>query len=270
MTFEKLAILIERYNIPHDVEILSDSGWECNATNMDGIYYSKKEKTIIFTQGTGREEYFEPEWELIWTNLTRGNINNYFCIDTKRGNQVRLNSEDFTCSMLKEKLIKELKDNNEFEHYYGIKETQENLDYLEQNLDLCQPLYWTIQVLNNKNIYEDMGYIGLNIQGSDLDSEIYIFRQYRNKGYGKAVLKTLVDYAFDGRLKIYNHKTREIEPFRPKTIKATVRVENIACQALMESCGFKVPDDFAAMMIVFDDDCTSDCYSIECVKYICE
>ena len=77
MTFEKLALLIERYNIPHDVEILSDSGWECNATNMDGIYYSKKEKTIIFTQGTGREEYFEPEWELIWTNLTRGNINNY-------------------------------------------------------------------------------------------------------------------------------------------------------------------------------------------------
>ena len=109
MTFEKLALLIERYNIPHDVEILSDSGWECNATNMDGIYYSKKEKTIIFTQGTGREEYFEPEWELIWTNLTRGNINNYFCIDTKRGNQVRLNSEDFTCSMLKEKLIKEQK-----------------------------------------------------------------------------------------------------------------------------------------------------------------
>ena len=38
MTFEKLALLIERYNIPHDVEILSDSGWECNATNMDGIY----------------------------------------------------------------------------------------------------------------------------------------------------------------------------------------------------------------------------------------
>ena len=46
MTFEKLALLIERYNIPHDVEILSDSGWECNATNMDGIYYPKKKKQL--------------------------------------------------------------------------------------------------------------------------------------------------------------------------------------------------------------------------------
>lgn len=46
MTFEKLALLIERYNIPHDVEILSDSGWECNATNMDGIYTPKKKKQL--------------------------------------------------------------------------------------------------------------------------------------------------------------------------------------------------------------------------------
>ena len=44
MTFEKLALLIERYNIPHDVEILSDSGWECNATNMDGITPKKKKQ----------------------------------------------------------------------------------------------------------------------------------------------------------------------------------------------------------------------------------
>lgn len=50
MTFKKLKELIEKYKIPSNVELLSDSGWECNETDMDGVFYNQKENHIIFTQ----------------------------------------------------------------------------------------------------------------------------------------------------------------------------------------------------------------------------
>ena len=50
MTFEKLQALIEKHNIPKNVRLLSDSGWECSETEMDGVYYNEKENHIIFTQ----------------------------------------------------------------------------------------------------------------------------------------------------------------------------------------------------------------------------
>ena len=50
MPFEKLKELIEKYNIPANVRLLSDSGWECDETEMDGVFYNKKENHIIFTQ----------------------------------------------------------------------------------------------------------------------------------------------------------------------------------------------------------------------------
>lgn len=46
LTFEKLSNIIEKYNIPKDVHLMSDSGWECNATEMNGILYNEKEKII--------------------------------------------------------------------------------------------------------------------------------------------------------------------------------------------------------------------------------
>jgi len=50
LTFEKLKELIEKHNIPTDVKLLSDSGWECDETEMDGVFYNEKENHIIFTQ----------------------------------------------------------------------------------------------------------------------------------------------------------------------------------------------------------------------------
>jgi hypothetical protein len=50
MTFEKLKELIKKHNIPANVKLLSDSGWECNATDMDGVFYNEKENHIVFTQ----------------------------------------------------------------------------------------------------------------------------------------------------------------------------------------------------------------------------
>lgn len=50
MTFEKLKNIILQNNIPEDVKLLSDSGWECGETEMNGIFYNKQLSHIIFTQ----------------------------------------------------------------------------------------------------------------------------------------------------------------------------------------------------------------------------
>lgn len=65
MTFEKLAELINKNNIPKNVTLESDSGWECGPTGMDGVYYNQKKNVIVFTQGVCEGNYSEPEWNLI-------------------------------------------------------------------------------------------------------------------------------------------------------------------------------------------------------------
>ena len=50
MTFAKLAELIKENDIPEDVTLMSDSGWECDPTDMDGVWYCASENTLIFTQ----------------------------------------------------------------------------------------------------------------------------------------------------------------------------------------------------------------------------
>ena len=62
MTFEQLSNIIAENNIPHDVELQSDSGWECCETDMDGIYYDEQNKRLIFTQsGNVYEEWFHKQ-----------------------------------------------------------------------------------------------------------------------------------------------------------------------------------------------------------------
>lgn len=59
MTFERLNNLINKYNIPKDVHLLSDSGWECWETEMSGVYYNKKQNVIIFTQEISENERYD-------------------------------------------------------------------------------------------------------------------------------------------------------------------------------------------------------------------
>lgn len=67
MTFELLSKLMDENNIPKNVKLMSDSGWECFETNMDGIYYNREENKLIFTQsGDEYDSWFDKEgWELI-------------------------------------------------------------------------------------------------------------------------------------------------------------------------------------------------------------
>lgn len=50
MTVGKFAQIIKENNIPEDAVMLSDSGWECSSTDMDGVYYNKETNEIMFTQ----------------------------------------------------------------------------------------------------------------------------------------------------------------------------------------------------------------------------
>ena len=48
MTVKLLNDILKENNIPEDVVMWSDSGWECDATDMDCIYYNKiKNNSII-------------------------------------------------------------------------------------------------------------------------------------------------------------------------------------------------------------------------------
>ena len=67
MTFELLKKIIEENNIPENVTLRSNSGWECNATEMDGVWYRKGDNVIHFTQdGWHLREEKEAGFELIY------------------------------------------------------------------------------------------------------------------------------------------------------------------------------------------------------------
>ena len=64
MTAGKLFNIFRQNNIPNDALLMSDSGWECCATDMDGVYYNKSENTVVFTQEISKyDSYYESnEW----------------------------------------------------------------------------------------------------------------------------------------------------------------------------------------------------------------
>lgn len=69
MTFGLLNEIIEKNNIPKDVTLMSDSGCECYATEMDGVYYNIKTNTIVFTQdGDKYDDYRKDDkWKLLYS-----------------------------------------------------------------------------------------------------------------------------------------------------------------------------------------------------------
>ena len=67
MKLNKLLELINKHNIHDNVLLRSDSGWECDATDMDGVYYNRKLNVIVFTQYISENDsYFnELDWEML-------------------------------------------------------------------------------------------------------------------------------------------------------------------------------------------------------------
>ena len=67
MKLYTLLELINKHNIPNDVLLQSDSGWEYGATDMDGVYYNRKLNIIVFTQYISEyDSYFNnSDWETL-------------------------------------------------------------------------------------------------------------------------------------------------------------------------------------------------------------
>lgn len=68
MTYKQLKEIIEAYSIPDDVTMMSDSGWECDATHMNGVYYNVKENCMVFVQSPHSSDtyYKDPNWEKVY------------------------------------------------------------------------------------------------------------------------------------------------------------------------------------------------------------
>ena len=58
MTAEQMISILEQ--VPSDTYILSDSGWECDATSCARAFYSEKFEVLVLTRYTGNN-YQEEE-----------------------------------------------------------------------------------------------------------------------------------------------------------------------------------------------------------------
>ena len=68
MTIGKFTKILKDNNIPEDAVMLSDSGWECGPTDMNGVYYNKETNELMFTQQGNKYEnnyYDKPAWQLL-------------------------------------------------------------------------------------------------------------------------------------------------------------------------------------------------------------
>lgn len=63
MTVKELNRLLTANNIQEDARLMSDSGWECGATDMDGVFYNPKDNIVVFDQSYEYSKYNDkPEW----------------------------------------------------------------------------------------------------------------------------------------------------------------------------------------------------------------
>lgn len=69
MTFNKLQKLIKQYNIKDDVKLMSDSGWEVDETEMNGVYYNENLNIIIFTQSFKHTSVYNYNENKNWIKL---------------------------------------------------------------------------------------------------------------------------------------------------------------------------------------------------------
>lgn len=56
MTLGLLNLICKQNNIPPNVHLTSNSGWECDATEMDGLFYNQEKNELMITQESCNSE----------------------------------------------------------------------------------------------------------------------------------------------------------------------------------------------------------------------
>ena len=51
MTYGELKCILDKNHIPDNTHLLSNSGWECGETEMNGVYYNPDRNEVWFGQG---------------------------------------------------------------------------------------------------------------------------------------------------------------------------------------------------------------------------
>ena len=69
MTLEKMKERMERNGVPGNVRLMSNSGWELGATDMDGILWNPEENVIHFVQTAALEgdgiDGYDKKWVVL-------------------------------------------------------------------------------------------------------------------------------------------------------------------------------------------------------------
>lgn len=143
------------------------------------------------------------------------------------------------------KIQEEIHNSGEFEFYFGIQEIEERLKKLTINEELFYSIY---ESADDKLI----GYLGISERFDSWEPEIYIFREFRNCGYGTEALTALLHEFFAGELVVFeNGKKINIQV---DSVGATVRSENIASRRMMEKVGFLKNEEIAEWLAFVSED----------------
>lgn len=97
-----------------------------------------------------------------------------------------------------------------------------------------------------------IGYLGISERLDSWEPEIYIFREFRNHGYGAEALTALLHEVFFGKLVVFEKgkkKTIQID-----SVEATVRRENIVSQRMLEKVGFVKNEEVVEWLAFVSED----------------
>ena len=66
-----IGVLIDIFinnQIDSNAAIMTDSGWECDETEVDMVYYNSKTNVVMLTRKYGNYEAYEDsdDWKLLW------------------------------------------------------------------------------------------------------------------------------------------------------------------------------------------------------------
>lgn len=138
-------------------------------------------------------------------------------------------------------ILNQIRRAGEFEMYLCLPD----LEHITKKFTICKENYFAIMEKETNTI---VGYLGIS-QGLDYwEHEIYIFQEYRRRGYAFETLQAILNALFAGSLQL----SSEAEP--PVTIGASVRVENIPSQKLLTKLGFSKEPDSYHLFVMFGED----------------
>ncbi len=135
-----------------------------------------------------------------------------------------------------EEILSQIIAADEFEFYFGI----DNSEINRKQFSVYKKGFYNIFDRENNLV----GYVGVHREETDYEVEIYIFAQYRRRGFAKETLSAIIDAAFSGEIEAI---TEDFE-----AIVSSVREENLPSRAMMESIGFGEENQIFGFFIVDD------------------